>query len=41
MVREGDLGVRDDAGEVEGMGGITEVTLHPADQQWNLSQGCL
>ena len=40
VVREGDLGVGDDAGGKEGMGGIAETALHPAYDKGDLSQCC-
>ena len=40
MFGQGNLGVRDDAGGEQGMGGTADVTLHPADQQRDLSKCC-
>ena len=41
MVGKGDLGIGDDAGGEEGMGGIAEAALHPAYGKGDLSQSCL
>jgi len=40
VVREEDLGVGDDAGGKEGMGGIAEAALHPAYDKGDLSKCC-
>lgn len=41
MIRQRNLGIRDDSGRKEGVGCMAEATLHPAYSEGNLPHGCL
>lgn len=41
MIIQGDLGIGDNAGGMEGVCGTAEAALHPADDEWDLPRRCL